>query len=139
MEHFKDETDYIYLEHKLEDEKDRRQSVYLYNGLPIMAWRNCVKLGIVNSEEFIVSSFDEEKIYITREELGEDFEIDIDDFHKYFVPNYCATTHKSQGATYKDKVILWDWDRMITDKKVVYTACSRATKFENLVIATGLE
>jgi len=139
MEHFKEQTDYIYLEHKLEDLNDRRQSVYLYNGLPIMAWKNCVKLGIVNSEEFIVSSFDEEKIYITREELGEDFEIDIDDFHKYFVPNYCATTHKSQGATYKDKVILWDWDRMITDKKVVYTACSRATKFDNLVIATGLE
>ena len=139
MEHFKKETDYIYLEHKLEDVKDRRQSVYLYNGLPIMAWRNCVKIGIVNSEEFIVSSFDEEKIYITREELGEDFEIDIDDFHKYFVPNYCATTHKSQGATYKDKVILWDWDRMITDKKVVYTATSRATKFDNLVISLGME
>ena len=139
MEHFKEETENIYLEHKIEDLKDRRQSVYLYEGLPIMAWKNCVKLGIVNSEEFIVNNFDDEKIYITREEGGEDLEIDIDDFHNYFVPNYCATTHKSQGATYKDKVILWDWDRMITDKKVVYTACSRATKFENLIIATGLE
>jgi len=139
MEHFKEEEEHIYLEHQLEDEKDKRQSVYLYNGLPIMAWKNCVKLGIVNSEEFIVNNFDDEKIYITREELGEDFEIDIDDFHKYFVPNYCATTHKSQGATYRDKVFLWDWNRLVSNKKIVYTATSRATKFENLVIATGLE
>jgi ATP-dependent exoDNAse (exonuclease V) alpha subunit len=139
MEHFKEETENIYLEHKLEDIKDKRQSVYLYEGLPIMAWKNCVKLGIVNSEEFVVNNFDDDKIYITREEGGEDLEINIDDFHNYFVPNYCATTHKSQGATYKDKVILWDWDRMITNKKVVYTACSRATKFDNLVISTGLE
>jgi hypothetical protein len=139
MEHFKEEVEHIYLEHKLEDIKDKRQSVYLYDGLPIMAWKNCVKLGIVNSEEFVVNNFDEEKIYITREEGGEDLEIEIDDFHNYFVPNYCATTHKSQGATYRDKVFLWDWNRLVSNKKIVYTATSRATKFENLVIATGLE
>lgn len=139
MEYFKEQTDNIYLEHNIEDVKDKRQSVYLYNGLPIMAWKNCVKLGIVNSEEFIVSSYDDEKIYITRNELGEDLEIDIEDFHNYFVPNYCATTHKSQGATYKDKVILWDWNRLVSNKKIVYTACSRATKFDNLIIATGME
>jgi hypothetical protein len=46
-----------------------------------MAWKNCVKLGIVNSEEFVVNNFDDDKIYITREEGGEDLEIDIDDFH----------------------------------------------------------
>jgi len=139
MDYFKQQTDSIFLEHKIEDLEDRRQSVYLYDGLPIMSWKNCVKLGIVNSEEFLVKSWSDEKIFISREEGGEDLEIDTDDFHDYFVPNYCSTTHKSQGATYKGKVILWDWNRMITDKEVVYTACSRATKLENLVIATGIQ
>jgi hypothetical protein len=139
MDYFKQQTDSIFLEHKIEDLEDRRQSVYLYDGLPIMSWKNCIKLGIVNSEEFLVKCWSDEKIYISREEGGEDLEIDTDDFHDYFVPNYCSTTHKSQGATYKGKVILWDWNRMITNKKVVYTACSRATKLENLVIATGIQ
>lgn len=140
MDYFKGQTEYsIYLEHNVESLADRRQSVYLYIGLPIMSWRNCIKLGIVNSEEFLVKRWDDTKIYISREEGGEDLEIDIDDFHEYFVPNYCATTHKSQGATYQGKVILWDWDRMTTDNKVVYTACSRATKLENLVVARGLK
>lgn len=139
MDYFKKDTESIYLEHKIEDLEDRRQSVYLYDGLPIMSWKNCVKLGIVNSEEFVVKSWDDTKIYISREEGGEDLEIDIDDFHEYFVPNYCATTHKSQGATYQGKVILWDWNRMVSNKKVVYTACSRATKLSNLVIASGMK
>jgi hypothetical protein len=139
MDYFKTQTESIYLEHKIENLEDRRQSVYLYDGLPIMSWKNCSKLGIVNSEEFIVKSWDNNNIYISREEGGEDLEIEIDDFHDYFVPNYCATTHKSQGATYTGKVILWDWNRMISDKKIVYTACSRATKLENLVIANGLK
>jgi len=139
MEYFKEQTNNIYLEHNIEDLEDRRQSVYLYDGLPIMSWKNCVNLGIVNSEEFYVNSWDNNTIYISREEGGEDLEIAVDDFHEYFVPNYCATTHKSQGATYQGKVILWDWNRMVSDKKVVYTACSRATKLSNLVIASGIK
>ena len=154
MNYFKSQTDeYLFLEYTpkqierkigeritmVDDPKDRRQPVYLYVGLPAMCWKNTTELGIVNSEEFMVSWFDEEKIVLSRDEGGDDVEIDTTDFHNYFLANYASTAHKSQGATYKGKVILWDFDRMTKDRKLCYTACSRATKFENIVVATGLK
>jgi len=151
MNYFKDLTDdAIYLEHipkkvinqygeEVDDPADRRQSVYLYIDLPVMSWKNCVKLGIVNSEEFRVSLFDEEQIELTRDEGGENIIIDKSEFHNYFLANYASTAHKSQGATYKGKVILWDWDRMTQDNKLCYTACSRSVALENLIVSTGIK
>ena len=149
MDYFKNLTDeVIYLEHKpkqievdgklIDDASDRRQSVYLYTDLPVMSWKNCVKLGIVNSEEFRVAMVDETQIELSREEGGEDIIIDTSEFHNYFLANYASTAHKSQGATYQGKVILWDWDRMTDDKKLCYTACSRAVSLDNLKISTGI-
>jgi ATP-dependent exoDNAse (exonuclease V) alpha subunit len=153
MDYFKTQTEYLFLDYEpkkierkigevitmIDDPKDRRQPVYLYNGLPVMCWKNTTELGIVNSEEFMVSWCDEEKIVLSRDEGGEDVEIATEDFHEYFLANYASTAHKSQGATYKGKVILWDFDRMTDNNKLCYTACSRATAMSNLVIATGIK
>jgi len=154
MDYFKSQTDeYLFIDYEpkkierkigetimmVNDPKDRRQPVYLYIGLPAMCWKNTTELGIVNSEEFMVSWFDEEKIVLSRDEGGDDVEIATEDFHNYFLANYASTAHKSQGATYKGKVILWDFDRMTDDRKLCYTACSRATALENIVVATGLK
>jgi hypothetical protein len=154
MNYFKSQIDdYLFLDYKpkqierkigetitmVDDPKDRRQPVYLYDGLPVMCWKNTTELGIVNSEEFMVSWCDEEKIVLSRDEGGDDVEIDTTDFHDYFLANYASTAHKSQGATYKGKVILWDFDRMKEDRKLCYTACSRATALKNIVVATGLK
>lgn len=154
MNYFKSQTDeYLFIDYEpkkierkigetitmVDDPKDRRQPVYLYVGLPVMCWKNTTELGIVNSEEFMVSWFDEEKIVFSRDEGGDDVEIATTDFHNYFLANYASTAHKSQGATYKGKVILWDFDRMAEDNKLCYTACSRATSLKNIVVATGLK
>jgi hypothetical protein len=153
MDYFKTQTDYLFLDYQpkkierkigevitmIDDPKDRRQPVYLYIGLPVMCWKNTTELGIVNSEEFMVSWCDEEKIVLSRDEGGDDVEIATEDFHEYFLANYASTAHKSQGATYKGKVILWDFDRMTDDKKLCYTACSRATSLSNIIVATGLK
>jgi len=154
MDYFKSQTDdYLFLDYEpklierkigdetilVDDPKDRRQPVYLYVGLPVMCWKNTTELGIVNSEEFMVSWCDEEKIVLSRDEGGDDVEIDTTDFHDYFLANYASTAHKSQGATYKGKVILWDFKRMTENTKLCYTACSRATALENIVVATGLK
>ena len=145
MEHFKELTDAVYLpaptkivngEEILTYEKS--QNVWLYNGLPIMSVTNNSKLEIINSEEFNVLDYDDEKIRIEREGDGEGIEISIDDFHKLFVANYCATTHKSQGATYENKVLIWEWEKMINDRKMCYTACSRATDIDNLIICRNI-
>lgn len=150
MKHFKDQTDYIFLDYvpklvkdkdgnMVKDETDRRQPVWLYVGLPVMSYKNNTKLGIVNSEEFLLTSVGDEKIILQREEGGEDLEIATDDFHEYFLANYASTAHKSQGATYTGKVILWNWDKITSDDKIAYTACSRATDLKNLVVSAGIK
>ena len=56
------------------------------------------------------------------------------DFHKSFVCNYCSTTHKNQGATIDRNIQLWDWDKMTIDRRIGYTAVSRARKMEQVKI-----
>ena len=104
-----------------------------------MSWKNNTDMGIVNSEEFMVMDYDDETITLSRDEGGDDIVVDIDDFHEFFLPNYASTAHKSQGATYKGKVILWDWDRLCCDDKLCYTACSRAVSLSNLIVCDGIE
>jgi hypothetical protein len=152
MEYFKEQEDvYVYLEFipkqkpvvignktvLIDDPKERRQSVYLYPDLPIMSWKNNTELGIVNSEEFkIVGWSDDDELIIKRLEGGaEDIIIYTEDFHNNFLANYASTAHKSQGATYIGNVIIWEWEKIIQDRRLCYTACSRATKLENLIIA----
>jgi hypothetical protein len=121
------------------DPTDRRQPVYIYHDLPVMSWKNNTELGIVNSEEFRVLDYDEEKIILTRDEGGEEVIIETTKFHDYFLANYASTAHKSQGATYKGKVILWDWNTIKLDRNLAYTACSRATALDHLVVASGIK
>jgi len=142
MDYFKNLTRHIKLPAPRNDEGmfiyKYIQDAYLYAGLPIMSYTNNTKLEIINSEEFVVVDYDDEKIYVDRVEGGESFEIEIERFHSLFVVNYCATAHKSQGATYKCKVFLWEWDILRSDKKLCYTACSRTTCLENLIIVDSL-
>jgi len=103
-----------------------------------MSYKNNTGLEIVNGEEFVVINYDNEKIYLQRLEnrnnVGNEIEIDIDDLHKYFWVSYCITAHKSQGATYFTKVIIYDFDRMIEEREVAYTALSRAKLLENIIV-----
>jgi hypothetical protein len=140
MDHYKELTTSVYLPAPRKEDTiiyPYSQDVYLYTGLPVMARVNNNKLGIINSEELVVIDYDDEKIYMRRD--SEDIEIGLNDFHTYFVPNYCATTHKSQGETYKCKVLLWDWWSLSNndDTRLCYTACSRATDINNLIICVN--
>ena len=139
MDYFKDLTESHWMPAPLSDGEltyKYTQDTWLYAGLPIMSYTNNNKLQIVNSDEFIVLDYDFEKVYISSL-LGETLEIEIDQFHKLFVVNYCSTTHKSQGATYNCKVLLWEWNNLKQDKRKCYTACSRATDLNNLIICTN--
>lgn len=135
MEHYRKETDYIHLPYERTDDKDKANSVYLYIGLPIMSVKNNSEIGIINSEEFIVMNIDDETFTIQRCEDEEELMFDFEDFHKYFVANYCSTTHKSQGATITEPIIIWDWETMKDEKNVGYTALTRAKKLEQLSFA----
>jgi hypothetical protein len=139
MAYFKTQAPNMLIEYERKDDDDKPNSIWIYEGLPVMAYKNCKDLEIVNSEEFIVIAYDENNITLKRDvDDLPDVEVDVEDFHNYFVCNYCSTTHKSQGATYQGKIILFNWDRLIADRNVAYTACSRATALRNLVVAESI-
>jgi hypothetical protein len=132
MNKHRKETDNMFLDYERKDDKDKAKAAYIYIGLPVMAVVNKVDLGIINSEEFIVSEWNDEVITMRREESDEEIEINTDEFHKYFVVNYCSTTHKSQGATITAPIIIWDWNKMKYNREVGYTALSRAKTIKQL-------
>jgi len=115
-----------------EDDKDdpshyKQQSVWIYNNLPVMSIKNNKDFDIVNGDEYFVKSFDEKNII-----LDNDIVIPVEKFHSNFVANYIATTHKLQGATIDEPLYIYDFDKLMTDKHLGYTALSRVKKIEYL-------
>ena len=116
---------------------------YIYKGLPVMAVKTCSEMEIINSEEFWVKevSSSEQIITLYRDEEpdGETLVIGFKEFHNYYVVNYAATTHKSQGATIEKDINIWDWWAMLKDRKLGYTAVSRAKSCGQLTIVSLID
>jgi hypothetical protein len=125
------------------DAKAKTQDMYVYKGLPVIAMKTKHEgddLLFANSEIFVVSDIGKDYISIYNERPDDNgnksvynFDCPIDDFNKYFLMNYCSTTHKSQGETIMDNYTIYDWDAM--DTKIRYTALSRARKIEQVCFA----
>ena len=120
------------------------QDMYLYEGLPIIAMRTLYdktegSLLFANSETFNICNINDEEIGIYNERPDENgvkepynISIPIEDFNKYFLMNYCSTTHKAQGETITENFTIYDWNAMGT--KLRYTALSRAKKIDQVYI-----
>lgn len=136
-ETIKNLTKYMVLEVPEKCKNERAQQTYIYKGLPIMAVVCNKDYGIINSDELVVEDFDPNAstITITGEYLEEEeLVIECKEFHKLFVVNYAATTHKSQGATITEDLNIFDWDRLEKDRRVGYTAISRAKQPKQITI-----
>jgi ATP-dependent exoDNAse (exonuclease V) alpha subunit len=132
-----------YINSKDTDDKYAKQSqdMTIYNGLPVIAmrtkWDKEDGLLFANSETFEVCDFGDDYISVYNERPDENGEKEryvyncpIEEFNKYFVMNYCSTTHKAQGETITENFTIYDWDAM--DTKLRYTALSRAKKVEQV-------
>lgn len=123
-------NDALFLE--FEDDEDdpshfKQQPVYIYNGLPVMSIKNNKDFGIVNGDEYFVKEFTNETIT-----FDNDLIINKDKFHSNFVANYCATTHKLQGATIDEPLFIFDFDKLMADRHLGYTAMSRVKNINQL-------
>jgi len=132
-----------YINSKDADDKYSKQSqdMTIYNGLPVIAmrtkWDKEDGLLFANSETFEVCDFGDDYISVYNERPDENgnkeayiYNCPIEDFNKYFVMNYCSTTHKAQGETITENFTIYDWEAMNT--KLKYTALSRAKKVEQV-------
>ena len=144
MENLKPD-DALYLPHNKKDIDDRASSIYIYEGLPVMAIVNKTKQNkndethqplYCNSDTMKVIKYTDElitmKLDIPDEDGNDILEVKTSDFHESFVCNYCSTTHKNQGATIEKNIQLWDWEKMNTDRRIAYTAISRARSIQQV-------
>ena len=136
QDYFKKDKAFVVLSYD-GDVKDKQKTALIYTGLPLMAIVNNKELEIINTEEFWVEAFSsaEETITMYRDEDHSDkLTIGFKDFHKCFVVNYASTTHKSQGATISLGINIFDWYALCRDRRLGYTAVSRAKKCEQVWI-----
>jgi ATP-dependent exoDNAse (exonuclease V) alpha subunit len=86
------------------------QDMTIYKGMPIIAmktkWDKEEGLLFANSETFEICDIGDDYISMYNERPDENGEKEtyiyncpIEDFNKYFLMNYCSTTHKCQGET----------------------------------------
>lgn len=132
-----------YTNPKNENDEHAKQSqdMYVYNELPVIAMRTKFDkadgLLFANSETFEVCDIGEDYISLFNERPDDNgnkslyiYNCPIEDFNKYFLINYCSTTHKCQGETIVDNFTIYDWNAM--DTKLRYTALSRGKKVEQV-------
>jgi len=127
------------------DTKALQQNAIIYPGLPILSHINrfikdSEEMETANNEMFTVEDFDDDFFVCSSERLNEDGDLEkhtitipLEDFHNRFILNYATTTHKSQGATIDNDIIVWDYERMT--KNLKYTAITRAKKLSQIFIA----
>ena len=109
-------------------ENKYNENVILYKGLKLLCNISCKKFDIRKNETLIVDKFDDENIYIG------DKVIPINKIHKTFILGYAKTTYKSQGDTYDGIINIFECDKVMEDKRFLYTAITRTRKFENINI-----
>ena len=121
---------YITIPKDINDNKT--QDVKLCVGMPVICNTTNMKLNILNSEQFTVSSIKDDEIHLKGENP---VIIKVSDFNKFFYLGFCITIHSCQGATYNTKYTIHDWDMLShfdECDKLKYVAMSRATDINNI-------
>ena len=80
-----------------------------------------------NGEEAEIIDFDGLNVTIKYSGVNDKPErIGINGLYENFTLNYCVTVHKSQGSQYKNVVFFIEPEQTFIEKKMIYTAISRA-------------
>ena len=103
------------------------EDIRLAVGTKLLALASNDKLNIVKSETYAVSEVDEETFTIDGRQIPNK------QLHSLFCLAYCITVHKAQGMTISGKLNIHEIDSIRKDRRMFYTAVSRATAIENVV------
>lgn len=103
------------------------EDIRLAVGTKLLSLASNDKHKIVKSETYIVSEVGDLTFKI------DDREIPINQIHSLFCLAYCITVHKAQGMTISGKLNIHEIETIRKDRRMFYTAVSRATAIENIV------
>ena len=135
-EYHKNKQEHLFINY-IDDEtnvKNRckyRQPTYIYKNLPVCSFKTNKEVNTSKNETYIITDYTD-KIIQFKNDLNKIVEIPVSKFHDNFIMAYCLTTHKAQGDTLKGIVNIHEIDLMKYNKKLLYTALSRATDLSNL-------
>ncbi len=104
------------------------EDIIIYEGCKLLSNVNDCDLGMVKNEILTILKYDDDMIYFKEIEGS----IKKDKIHDYFILGYAITTYKSQGDTCQGNVIIFESDKMFEDVRHIYTAITRAVKYDNL-------
>ena len=126
-----------------------KQDYRITVGMPIISVVNNPKLKIVNNEQFTVLSISDRIITLKRindvpPEVGPKVEVLLTKFAPQFDVAFCITVHRSQGSTYKEPYVIWQWKTMggpfanaRRRRRLRYTALTRTSETNHVFIALG--
>ena len=101
---------------------NKKETYKVCQDLPVLATKNLKEQGIFNTMEFVIEKIRENKFKVNNEWF------DKKEFSESFIPAFCVTVYKYQGADIDEPYNVHDVNRM--NKKQLYTALSRTTKLE---------
>ena len=101
---------------------NKKESYKVCQNIPILATKNIKDKGIFNTMEFIIEEINNDRFKVNNDWYDEK------EFSELFIPSFCVTVYKYQGADIDEHYNVHYVNRM--DKKQLYTALSRTTKFE---------
>ena len=109
------------------------ENMLLDVGVPLVALKTKYDIGIIKNETYTIDLIEKNKIYIYSNKNEVPFPIPVDSFDKLFTLGYAMTTHKMQGSTV-DGLLQIHEITPHSDKRLFYTAYSRATKLSNISV-----
>lgn len=111
---------------------ENSQDMILSVGMPIISFKNCKKMNIVNNETYTIDKIEDNTVYFSNSRV-QNLSVKKSIFVNYFYPAYAITIHKSQSQTYDFPFTIHEWERL--NDRLKYVALSRATKknFVNII------
>ena len=100
----------------------KQSKFILHTGLKFMAYRSGASKTYLNSEEFVVKSFNKDKMRLEQTDTNNEIEVDLK-FTSHFKPMYAMTVHKAQGMTINEPYSIYEYKRMKED--MLYVALTR--------------
>ena len=101
---------------------NKKENYKVCQNIPVLATINIKNKLIFNTMEFMIEEIKGNKFKVNNEWF------DKKEFSESFIPSFCVTVYKYQGADFDEPYNIHDVNRM--DKKQLYTALSRTTKLE---------
>ena len=127
--------DGVTYEDNLPKGKDKipQQKIRIFTGTPMIA-RMTEEKGekLFNNEDFIITDIRDGNVTLSSQNRELIYEIPFADLQTKFLVAWCLTTHKAQGQTIKENIMIHNWQMMNNELK--YTAMSRATNAKNVFI-----